>query len=134
HTLQDDAAFTSVASGPALLNTTLQEYPLPGGPVRARYLKLLAKNSYTISGVAVDAFEAATVATEGNILSLPPAAANALLNESPAQIANGAAVVYYSSALSAVYSPTAILNYVWDYTWTTTSTAGQSLVVQLAGG
>jgi PKD repeat protein len=64
------AAFAPVLSATNLNNGTLQEFAFPGGPRRARYVRLLAKNNYGNTVVlTVSSFEVVTVASEGNRIS-----------------------------------------------------------------
>jgi len=133
-TTDEDSALTSVLSGTLLNNSQVQEFLLPGGPVRARYVKLLARNNYGSAGnIRVATFHVMTVESEGNIISLPAATTDVARNQSPAQIANGATVITYSSAFNSSTTPDAMLDYIFGLPWATASLTNQFAIIQLAG-
>ena len=133
NTTADDAAFTRVLQATAAQATTLQEFTFPGGPVRARHLKLLVRNNHGGTSIRVAALEVPAMSGEGNILSLPGFAVNLLRAESPSLLENGSVVVTYSSATDINRTPAAMLSYKNTLPWITTAQAGQFAVVQLAG-
>ena len=134
-TTDEDTAFTSVLNATLLNTSQLQEFLLPGGPVRAQYVRLLAKNNHgNTSTLRVTTFEVVSVGSEGNIVSLLGPPTDLARNESPAQIANGARVVRFSSAFPGD-APTAMLDYSTSTTgWRATSLGNQYAVIELGGG
>src|SRR6185436_7025801 len=104
----------------ALNNGALQEFVFPGGPVRARFVRLLARNNYgSLTSIRVATFEAVAVRSDGNIVSLPGTPPSVVRNASPAQIANGATVVAFSSAFNTAHQPPNMLDYVFGNPWAT---------------
>ena len=123
----------------SVLNTTVQNtdqaqtFAFPGGPIRARYLMLLAKNNHgSRNALRLATLQALTTPSEGNVISLP-AAPEVSLNQSPAQLSNGAVLVASSSAVDSATSPAAMLDYLAGPAWRTTSRTDQYAVIQLAG-
>jgi PKD repeat protein len=132
-TTLDDSAFTLVLSATAL-NNGVQEFRFPAGPVEARYVELRAKTNYGGSHVSVASFEVVTVPSVGNLVSVPSAAGpNVARNESPAQEANGAALLASSPGFYSGYPPNALLNYFGN-PWIATSPTGQFAKIALARG
>jgi hypothetical protein len=111
NTTSDDAAFTRVLQATAVNGTTLQEFVFPGGPVRARHLKLLVRNNHGGTSIRVHGLEVPATSGEGHILSLPGSAVNLLRAESPSLLESGAVVVNYSSATDINRTPAAMLSY-----------------------
>jgi len=132
-TTEDPAAFRPVLSASYTNDGVRQEFVFPAGPVRARYLKLHVKTNRGGSQVSVSSLEVSAVASQGSILSLPSPEARPLRNESPALLANGAAVVRYSSATSFLV-PANLLSYTSGNGWQTAGVAGQFATFLLAGG
>jgi hypothetical protein len=131
-TTSADASFVTVLSATLLNNGQLQEFLLPGGPVQARYLKLLLKTNYgSSSSFALGIFNPVAVGSVDNIISLP-GQVNAALAQSPGLIANGAAI-YDSSYPGGSASPNGLLGYN-NGGWFTTSPTNQFAIIQLAGG
>ncbi len=133
-TTDDDGAFVRVLQATAANTGGLQEFAFPGGPVRATHLKLLVRNNHGGTTIRVGSLEVPAMTGDGNIISLPGGLVNSLRPESPSLIANGAAVVTYSSATDAAHAPAAMLTYQTGIAWTTTALTGQFAVIQLAGG
>ncbi len=131
-TTDADAAFTSILSGTLLNNGQPQEFVFPGGAVRARYVKLLARNNYGGTVTRLSTLEVVTVGTEGNVVSVPAPIGQVARNESPAQTAGGAVVLDFSSAFSLGTLPEQMLDHVVDFPWATTSTTGQFTTIRLA--
>ncbi|HEV2904090.1 MAG TPA: discoidin domain-containing protein, partial [Pyrinomonadaceae bacterium] len=101
-TTSDDASFVTVLSGTLLNNTQMQEFVLPGGPVRARYLKLLLRSNYgNANSFQLGTFNPVAVGSADRLLSLP-GLANVARSQSPALILNGSAIhsASYGSGLN----------------------------------
>lgn len=132
-TTTDPGAFVPVIGG-QLQNTGLpQTFVFPNGPVRARYLMLLASNNHgSAAALRLATVQAWTATSEGNVISRP-AAPEVSRNQSPAQLSNGAVVVSASSSFDSTTTPAAMLDYIWSTPWRTTSLSNQSAVIQLAG-
>ncbi|HYI07641.1 MAG TPA: PKD domain-containing protein [Thermoanaerobaculia bacterium] len=127
----DGTTFTAVVSGTVLNSGVPQRFVLPGGPIRARFFRFVAKNNYGSTGnIRVGLMHLLTEATEGNLVSAPGTAAAYLLkNDSPAHPANGAAIVAQSSG-----SPVQMLDWATSSPWSTSgSFANQFVKIQLAG-
>ncbi len=89
-TTDDNAAFTGVLSATLANNGLLQEFVFPGGPARARFLRLLVKNNYGSTNlIRLATLEAVAARSEGNIVTLPAAPKDVTGLESPSLIANG---------------------------------------------
>jgi RHS repeat-associated protein len=126
------SAFRSVLHATVQNTDQAQTFAFPGGPVRARYLMLLAKNNHSSrTALRLATLQALTVGSAGNVISLP-AAPEVSLNQSPAQLSNGAVVVAVSSAVDSASSPAAMLDYLAGPAWRTTSRTDQYAVIQLA--
>jgi PKD repeat protein len=67
-TTDDAAAFTPVLSGSVANDGTAQEFVLPQ-PVRARYVRLIARNNHGGASLRVATLEVRTAASEGHLLS-----------------------------------------------------------------
>jgi RHS repeat-associated protein len=132
-TTTDPGAFVPVFGG-QLQNTGLpQTFVFPSGPVRARYVMLLASNNHgSATTLRLATFQAVTAKSEGNVITRP-AAPEVSRNQSPAQISNGAVVVSASSSFDNTTTPAAMLDYLWSSPWRTTSLLNQSAVIQLGG-
>lgn len=134
-TTDEDSAFTSVLSRTLLNDSKVQEFLLPGGPVLARYVKLLARNNHgSPNFIRVALFQVQIVGTQGNIISLPAVDTNVARDGTPSLISNGAVVVSYTSATREIDSPAAMLDYNRAFFWITTSRTDQWAIIQLAGG
>ena len=127
NTTDDDAAFTTVVSGTLVNDFRPHEFVFPGGPVRAKYVKLLAKNNYGGPSIQVSMFEIRTARSEGNLISAPLASI-AIRNQSPGQAANGAKIVASSGG-----SPDVLLDYIEGPPWITPARTNQFAVIQLGG-
>jgi RHS repeat-associated protein len=128
-TTDDDSAFTSILTGTALNNGLLQTFTFPGGPVHARYFRLLAKNNYgSTSYIRLGTLQLLAPSSEGNLLSAPATSVPAQpKNGSPAMLANGATVVALSSG-----APNQMLDYAYGAPWSTNVVANQFVKIQLA--
>jgi RHS repeat-associated protein len=131
-TTADDANFATVLSATLLNNGQLQEFVLAGGPVRARYIKLLAKNNYgDPNSIRLGTFNPVAAGSADGVISLP-GQANVALCQSPALPMNGGAIYDYSYPGGAG-SVNGLLGYFVGG-WQTTSTTNQFATIQLAGG
>jgi RHS repeat-associated protein len=131
-TTADDASFVTVLSATLLNNGQLQEFVLAGGLVRARYIKLLAKNNYgDPNSIRLGTFNPVAAGTADGVISLP-GQANVALCQSPALPMNGGAIYDYSYPGGAG-SVNGLLGYFVGG-WQTTSTTNQFAKIQLAGG
>lgn len=109
------------------------DFVFPGGPVRARYVKLIARNNYGhTQNIRIATFHVIPIGSPESIISLP-GRANAARNGSPSLIENGAVVVAYSSQLDQNRPPNEMLKYN-GATWRTSAVANQFATIQLAGG
>lgn len=129
-TTDADSEFSPVLSGTLLNNAALQEFTFPAGPVRARYVKLIARNNYGGVNTRLSTLEVVSVGTDGNTVSIP-APVQVARNESPAHSANGAVTVDFSSAFSSTTLPGQMLDHVIDFPWATTSTTNQFATIRL---
>jgi hypothetical protein len=127
-----DSSFTRVLQG--RLQNTAGLHGLSFPPVRARFVKLVALSNYGGNSLDVSELQVYTAASDGNIVSLGIVPETAMRLESPAQSANGATVVSYSSATGTGTTPKEILDYSPNGYWQTTAIAGQFAIIQLAGG
>ncbi|MGH9871912.1 MAG: PKD domain-containing protein, partial [Pyrinomonadaceae bacterium] len=131
-TNSDDASFLAVLSATYLNNGQLQEFVLPGGPARARYIKFVPRNNYgSTANIQLATFNAVAVGSADSIISLP-AQANVALDQSPGLIANGA-VIYSSSDPFGSLPPNGLLGYR-NGGWAPLKTTNPFAVIQLAGG
>ncbi|HEY7510113.1 MAG TPA: Ig-like domain-containing protein, partial [Vicinamibacteria bacterium] len=132
-TTADDDAFQPVLTAALANQGSAQEFPLPGGPVRARYVKLWARNNHgSTSNLRLATFQLLTASSEGHVVTLPAAPLEVTALESPAQIASGATVAAVSSVLSN-QPPALMLDYVSSGVWATSGKTGQFATIQLAG-
>ncbi len=128
----NDASFVTVLSATLLNNGQLQEFVLPGGPTRARYLKFVPKNNYgSASSIQLGTFTAVAVGSADSIISLP-GQTNAALSQSPGLIANGA-TIYSSSDPFGSLPPNGLLGYR-NGGWSPSVNTHPFAVIQLAGG
>ncbi|HYI07797.1 MAG TPA: discoidin domain-containing protein [Thermoanaerobaculia bacterium] len=130
----DDAAFQPVLSGSTLNNGLAQKFLFPGGPLRARYVRFVGKNTHGGSAATtlrVGQMHLLTAASEGNVVSAP-IAAPPLRNGSPVLIANGATVVASSPSLSG-REPKLMLDYALDLPWYTSGVTNHFATILLAG-
>jgi RHS repeat-associated protein len=131
-TTADDASFTTALTATLINNGQLQEFVFPGGPQRARYLKLIAKNNYGgANNITLGTFNPVAVGSADSIISLP-GQSNVALGQSPALTANGGAI-YTSSYSGGTNSATNLLGY-FAGGWQTGGTTNEFAVIQLAGG
>ncbi len=69
-TTSDDHSFFTVLNATYLNNGQLQEFVLPGGPARARFIKFLPKNSHGGSGnIQIATFNPVAVGSVDSIIS-----------------------------------------------------------------
>ncbi len=128
----NDASFVTVLSATLLNNGQMQEFVLPGGPARARYLKFLPKNNYgSTSTIQLGTFTPVAVGSADSIISLP-GQTNVALAQSPGLIANGA-TIYSSSDAFGTLPPNGMLGYR-NGGWTPGATTNPFAIIQLAGG
>ncbi|HYO76574.1 MAG TPA: PKD domain-containing protein, partial [Thermoanaerobaculia bacterium] len=125
-TTQAPGDFRRVLSGTVAGDTKQYFFPFEGGPVRARFVKLVPKTNYGATYVAVGTFLPRTIDGQGNLISapLPPPAVRHL---SPVMVANGA------TATASSGTPQLMLDYVHSATWTTTNKTAQWAKIDLAG-
>ncbi|MEP6636018.1 MAG: PKD domain-containing protein, partial [Acidobacteriota bacterium] len=130
-TTSDDSSFVTVFSGTLLNTGQLQEFVFPGGPARARYVKLLLKNNYgSPNNIQLATFNPVAVGSADNIISLP-GQTNASLSQSPSLIANGAAI-YDSPYRAGSTSPNGLLGYN-SGGWFPSVSSNPYAIIQLAG-
>ncbi|HET7436830.1 MAG TPA: PKD domain-containing protein [Thermoanaerobaculia bacterium] len=128
-TTDDDAAFRPVVSGTVDgYSTQMQRFNFPGGATRARYVKVVAKNSVGGGRIHVPTFHLLTIENGGNQISVPTTAPK-VVNLSPALAANGATVV--ASTGSGVES---MLDYYIGEGWISNGLTNQFATIALAGG
>ncbi|MGH9823728.1 MAG: PKD domain-containing protein, partial [Blastocatellia bacterium] len=130
----DPSSFTSVLHGTYQNNATLQEFVFPSGTVRARFVKLIVDSNYGGTSVALSTFNAVSLSSVDNIISLP--GQNDLAkDQSPSLIANGASVVAFSNVNGDGTSPNLMLSFNNSSGWSTGTGAGEQFaVISLAGG
>ncbi|PYS41722.1 MAG: hypothetical protein DMF71_10775, partial [Acidobacteria bacterium] len=130
-TTSDPSSFVAVLTATLLNNGQLQEFVFPGGPIRAKYLKFLAKNNYQGAGtITLGTFNPVAVGSADNLLSLP-GLANVARSQSPAMIFNGAAI-YSASYGSGLNNADGLLGYARGGFVTTTKT-NEFAIIQLGG-
>jgi RHS repeat-associated protein len=122
-----DASFVRVLSATLKNDGVLNEYAFPGGAVRARYVKLLAKNNYGGGQIQIATFEIRTAASEGSLISAPGTAIS-IRNLSPGLAVNGAKIVASSGG-----TPDVLLDYVEGSPWITAARTNQFATIQLGG-
>ncbi|HEX7155000.1 MAG TPA: PKD domain-containing protein [Thermoanaerobaculia bacterium] len=129
-TTDDDSAFTSILTGTNLNNGLLQTFAFPGGPIRARYFRFVAKNNYGFTSyIRIGTLHLLGPGSDGHVLSAPGTAPAQPKASSPALIANGATIVAVSSG-----APQNMLDYVSSAPWSTSgSLATQFVKIQLGG-
>jgi RHS repeat-associated protein len=131
-TTSDDASFVTVLSGTLLNNTQMQEFVLPGGPVRTRFLKLLLKTNYgNASSFQLGTFNPVAVGSADSLLSLP-GQSNVARSQSPALPLNGGAI-YNATYPGGAASATNLIGY-FAGGWQTNNSPGQFAIIRLAGG
>ncbi|HEX7152041.1 MAG TPA: PKD domain-containing protein [Thermoanaerobaculia bacterium] len=127
-TTDEPSAFVPVLSATMLNNAKGQYFLFPGGPRRARYLKLVARSNYGGDRVWLQTFWPHTAGSDGNVISMPGTVIP-VRELSPALIAGGAKVVAASSG-----NPADMLDYAHSNPWTTAGTANQFAIIELGGG
>ncbi len=131
-TTADDASFFTVLSATMLNDGQLQEFVFSGGPIRARYLKLLLKTNYGHpNNLSLGTFNPVAVGSVDNLLSLP-GLTNVARGQSPALVVNGTAI-YSSSYGGGTNSADGLLGYGRGG-FITTSSTNQFAIIQLGGG
>ncbi|HEX9986266.1 MAG TPA: discoidin domain-containing protein [Thermoanaerobaculia bacterium] len=130
NTTDDDGAFTSILTGTYQNAGTLQTFPLPGGPLRARYFRFVAKNNHGSSSyIRLGTLQLLGPVSDGNVLSAPGNSPAQPKNSSPAMLANGASVAAFSTG-----TPANMLDYLHSAPWSTTGPlANQYVKIQLGG-
>ncbi|HSS19125.1 MAG TPA: PKD domain-containing protein [Pyrinomonadaceae bacterium] len=130
-TTSDDASFVTVLNATQLNNGQLQEFMLPGGPTRAKYLKLIFKNNYGSGGsTTLGTFNPVAVGSVDSLLSLP-GLANVARMQSPGLIANGASIYSFSYG-GGTNNADGLLGYNRGGFFTT-NTSNQFAIIQLGG-
>src|SRR5436853_2986968 len=127
----NDADFVTVASGVLINNGLPQEFVFPGGPVRARYAKLIGRTNYGGASTTLGTFNVMAAGMLESAVSLPAQTSVAVM-ESPSLVRNGARVVRSSAAAGSNNSPKAMLTGTGSG-WTTTGVDNQFAIVELAG-
>src|SRR5436853_563894 len=127
----NDADFVTVASGVLINNRLPQEFVFPGGPVRARYAKLIGRTNYGGASTTLGTFNVMAAGMLESDVSLPAQTSVAVM-ESPSLVRNGARVVRSSAAAGSNNSPKAMLTGTGSG-WTTTGVDNQFAIVELAG-
>lgn len=131
-TTADDASFVTVLSATMLNNGQLQEFVLPGGPIRARFLKLLLKNNYgSPSSISPATFNPVAVGSIDSVVSLP-GQTNVARLQSPALVINGGAI-YSSSYGGGANSADGLLGYGRGG-FITSGLTNEFAIIQLGGG
>lgn len=126
-TTDDPAAFTKVLSGTAPQLPQAQFFRFSGGPIHARFVKLVVRSNYGGDSVRVATFWPMTVENEGSAVSMTTPVAPTR-NLSPAQTANGGKIVAASSGSAA-----GMLDYFHGSPWYTAGTTNQWVKIELAG-
>ncbi len=130
-TTSDDASFVTVLNAAYVNNGQLQEFVLPGGSTRARFIKFLPKNNHAGSGnILIGTFNPVAVGSIDSIVSLP-GQVNAARSQSPALYHNGA-VIHSFSYGGGVNSANGLLGFA-SGGWITSSTTNEYAIVQLSG-
>src|SRR5687768_6702850 len=130
-TTSDAASFVTVLNASYINNGQLQEFVLPGGPARARFIKLLPKNNHGGSGnIQVATFNPVAVGSIDSIMSLP-GEVNAARSQSPALYENGG-VIHSFSYGGGTNSANGLLGYA-NGSWITTGTNNEFAIIQLGG-
>lgn len=131
-TSEELGAFTSVFTGTYAKTGTTQTFAFPNGPVRAKYLKLIAKNNYSATTIKIIELQTSTASSEGNTITFPVSAVNTARAESPSLSANGAAVVAGSFTQLTGFPPQNMLDLSIGAGWRTNGVGPQSVRIQLA--
>ena len=136
-TTSADASFVTVLSATLLNNGQLQEFIIPGGPARARYIRLVPKNNYgSASSIQIATFNAVAAGSADSIISLP-GSPNVSLAQSPSLLANGGAIytsTYAGGELNITgLNPHGLLGYN-NGGWNPSLAANPYAVIQLGGG
>ncbi|MEK6280646.1 MAG: PKD domain-containing protein [Acidobacteriota bacterium] len=130
-TTSNDASFATVLTATHLNNGQLQEFVLPGGPARARFIKFIPKNNYgSGSGIQIATFNPVAVGSADGLISLR-GQNNVALAGSPALIANGAGI-YRSSYPGGDVSANGLLGYS-NGGWSPALATNPFVIIQLAG-
>ncbi|HLG15061.1 MAG TPA: PKD domain-containing protein, partial [Blastocatellia bacterium] len=128
----NDADFVSVLTATYANTGTLQEFVFPGGPVRARFAKFIAKDNHGASLMQIQTFNVVTSGTHDSVVSLP-SSNNVARAESPSLVVNGGRVVDSSDVFLGTF-PTLILGFSNTDGWKTTSNENQFATIELAAG
>ncbi|HET9713325.1 MAG TPA: discoidin domain-containing protein, partial [Pyrinomonadaceae bacterium] len=130
-TTSADASFATVLNATYANNGQLQEFIFPGGPARARFIKVLPKNNHAGSGnIQVATFNPVAVGSIESVLSLP-GNGNGARSQSPALMSNGGFIHSFSYTTGS-NSATGLLGYN-SGGWTTSKTADRFAIIQLGG-
>lgn len=130
-TTSDDQNFVTVLNATYVNNGQLQEFVLPGGPVRARFIKYLPKNNHAGSGnIQTATFNPVAVGSIESIVSLP-GNTNGARSQSPALFANGG-VIHSFSYTGAANTANGLLGYR-NSGWNAQNAPNQFAIVQLGG-
>ncbi|MEO8435564.1 MAG: PKD domain-containing protein [Pyrinomonadaceae bacterium] len=130
-TNEDDASFATVLSATLLNTGQLQEFVFAGGPMPARYIKLVPRNNYgNPNNIELATFNPVAVGSADSLISLP-GRSNVALSESPALAFNGGAI-YTSSYPGGASSPNNLPGYFLGG-WQTSATSNQFVTIQLGG-
>jgi hypothetical protein len=125
------ASFITVLDASYINNGELQEFVLPGGPARARFIKLLPKSNHGGSGnIQIATFNPVAVGSIDSIISLP-VDVNAARSQSPALYDNGG-VIHSFSYGGGANSANGLLGYA-NGGWITTGTNNEFAIIQLGG-
>lgn len=130
-TTSDDASFVTVLNATYVNNGQLQEFLIPGGPARARFVKYLPKNNHAGSGnIQTATFNPVAVANIESVISLP-GESNGARSQSPVLYSNGG-VIHSFSYTSGNNSANGLLGYATGG-WTPPNAPNQFAIVQLGG-
>ncbi|HKO42296.1 MAG TPA: PKD domain-containing protein [Pyrinomonadaceae bacterium] len=130
-TTSDAAGFITVLNASYINSGQLQEFVLPGGPARARFIKFLPKNNHGGSGnIQVATFNPVAVGGIDSIISLP-GDVNAARSQSPALYDNSG-VIHSFSYGGGTNSANGLLGYA-NGGWITTGTNNEFAIIQLGG-
>ena len=130
-TTSDAAGFVTVLNASYVNNGQLQEFVLPGGPARARFIKFLPKNNHGGSGnIQIATFNPVAVGSIDSIVSLP-GDVNAARSQSPALYDNGG-VIHSFSYGGGANSANGLLGYA-NGGWITTGKSNEFAIIQLGG-
>src|SRR5262249_35858410 len=128
----NDADFVSVLHGVNQNNTQQQEFVFPGGPVRARYVKLIAHDNYGWPNTSIMTFDVLAAGGYDSVTTFP-ASNNVALLETPSLLVNCARVIAYRDLGLSIDGANSILNFGGGNGWQTPLNGGFA-TFELAGG